>query len=82
MLRIHVQLRKEQVERLKEMAAERNASLAELIRQAIDSWLQPECAISRQERKRRALAAAGRFHSGKMDLSEAHDGYLNEAYEG
>jgi hypothetical protein len=37
-------------------------------------------AIHDQERKQRAIAAAGRFHSGLADLSIAHDRYLSEAY--
>jgi len=33
-----------------------------------------------QELRRRAAAAAGRFHSGSADLSSNHDKYLEEAY--
>lgn len=32
------------------------------------------------ERRRRAIAAAGRFRSGAPDLSAGHDRYLEEAY--
>jgi hypothetical protein len=39
-----------------------------------------ETAIHNQERKQRAIAAAGRFHSGLADLSVEHDRYLPEAY--
>ena len=31
------------------------------------------------DRRRRAIAAAGRFHSGAADLSSEHDRYLDEA---
>lgn len=34
------------------------------------------------ERRRRALAAAGRFRSGLTDLSTEHDKYLDDAYAG
>lgn len=34
------------------------------------------------ERRRRALAAIGRFRSGVTDLSAEHDKYLNDAYAG
>lgn len=34
------------------------------------------------ERRRRAIAAAGRFRSGTADLSTDHDKYLEDAYEG
>ncbi len=33
-----------------------------------------------EERRRRALAAAGRFRSGISDLSSKHDEYLEDAY--
>ena len=40
-----------------------------------------EAAIHNQERKQRAIAAAGHFHSGLADLSAEHDCYLPEAYQ-
>ncbi len=33
-----------------------------------------------EERRRRALSAAGRFRSGHSDLSSAHDRYLEDDY--
>lgn len=33
-----------------------------------------------EERRKRAIAAAGRFHSGSNDLGESHDRHLEEAY--
>ncbi len=33
-----------------------------------------------EERRKRAIAAAGRFHSGSNDLGEGHDRHLEEAY--
>ena len=33
------------------------------------------------EKHKRAVAAAGRFHSDKSNLSAKHDKYLAEAYE-
>ena len=32
------------------------------------------------ERRRRAIAVAGRFHSGAADLSSNHDRYLDDAF--
>jgi predicted transcriptional regulator len=81
MIRTQIQLSEEQVERLKELAAQRSASMAELIRQAIDQWIATEGSVSRVERKRRALSVAGRFRSDVDDLAEAHDRHLAEAYE-
>jgi hypothetical protein len=34
-----------------------------------------------QEQRRRALAAVGRFHSGRSDLAAEHDSYLSETYQ-
>ena len=40
----------------------------------------PEEIIDQEERRQRALAAAGRFRSGKSDISINHDKYLEDAY--
>jgi len=82
MIRTQIQLREDQVERLKAVAAQRGVSVAALMRQAVDQWLLSEGRVSRAERQRRALAIAGRFRSDVTDLSAAHDRYLAEAYEG
>ncbi len=37
--------------------------------------------VNVEERKRRAIAAAGRFRSGLANLSTDHDHYLTEAYQ-
>jgi len=41
----------------------------------------PSDFIDQDERRRRALAAAGRFRSGKSDISINHDKYLEESYK-
>jgi len=79
--RTQVQLTDHQIRALKNMASAENKSMAELIRQAVDILLRSSGEIDREERKRRAIAAAGRFHSGFEDLSGEHDKYLNEAYQ-
>ncbi len=80
MVRTQIQLTETQVQTLKDMAAAQNKSMAELIRQAVDLLLRSAGEIDREERKRRAIAAAGRFHSGLGDLSTDHDRHLSEAY--
>jgi hypothetical protein len=79
MIRTQIQLTEEQSQALREMAAREKVSVAELIRRAVNSLLQSET-ISMEERRRRAIAAVGRFHSGISDLAERHDEYLAEAY--
>ena len=81
MYRTQVQLTESQVQALKDMSATQKKSMAELIRQAVDILLRSSGEIDREERKRRAIAAAGRFHSGLGDISTSHDDYLSEAYQ-
>jgi len=81
MYRTQIQLTESQIRALKSMASAQNKSIAELIRQAVDILLRSSAEIDREERKRRAIAAAGRFHSGLEDLSKEHDKYLSEAYQ-
>ena len=80
MQRTQIQLTEEQSQALKTLAAERRISVAELIRQATEDLLRQSKNLSRTEVKRRALAAAGRFRSGRKDLSARHDDHLAEIY--
>jgi hypothetical protein len=80
MVPTQIQLTEEQSKALKKMAAQRNLSMAELIRQGIDFYLRACGTISQEERRQRAIKAAGRFHSGLTDLSGKHDEYLAEVY--
>jgi len=66
---------------LKELAAQPQVSMAELIRQAVRNLLETSTWIPKEERRRRAIAAAGRFESGPGDLAEKHDEYLIHSYE-
>jgi len=81
MIRTQIQLEEQQYQTLKMLSAQQNLSLAELVRCALTDWLRanPPLTVSRQEQRQRAIAAAGRFHSGKGDLAENHDAYFAEA---
>ena len=79
MVRTQIQLTDEQWKTLRKMAAERNLSLAELVRQGVNILLRSYGLVSREERWERALAAVGRFRSGRKDLSRKHDEHLAEA---
>ncbi len=81
MVRTQIQLEERQTEILKQLAAERQLSVAELIRRSIDAYLAsiPPRA-GREDQRERAIRAAGRFHSGVTDLGEHHDRYLEEAF--
>mgnify|MGYP001562315022 CR=1 FL=1 len=80
MIRTQVQLSEAQVRRLREYAARQGISLAEAIRQAVETLPMGAPGASIEDRRARALAAAGRFHSGRKDLSSRHDEHLAEAY--
>jgi predicted phage gp36 major capsid-like protein len=80
MVRTQVQLTEEQMRMLKRLAAERGVSVAELVRQSVDLFARSAGAVDDQEQRRRALAIAGRFRSGRKDSAAEHDRYLHEAY--
>lgn len=78
MVRTQVQLTEEQIEALKGIAARMNVSLAELIRRGVQQVIGAKLEPTDTERRRRARAWFGRFHSGLGDLSSRHDDYLAE----
>ena len=80
MIRTQIQLTEEQAKTLKKMASKKNVSLAELIRHGVNSLMRMSGEVTIEERKNRAIAAAGKFHSGKKDISTRHDEYLTEAF--
>lgn len=80
MVRTQIQLTEEQSRALKSLASQRNVSVAELIRQSVDSLIRSSAGLSDEERRRRAIAAAGKFRSGQMNIATHHDDYLAEAY--
>lgn len=80
MVRTQIQLTDEQAKQLKKLAASRHLSMAEIIRQAIDSMVKSSAVVDIEERRARAINIAGRFGSGKQDVSKKHDEYLAEAF--
>ncbi len=80
MVRTQIQLTEEQVDKIKKAAIARHQSVAELIRQAVDNILKSNASIDIEERRKRAIAAAGKFSSGRKDISKEHDSYLAEAF--
>ncbi len=80
MVRTQIQLTEEQAKVLKRIAGSRHLSIAELIRRAIDTMIKTSTSTDPEERLRRALEIAGKFSSGKRDISKKHDIYLSESY--
>ncbi len=80
MVRTQIQLTDDQARDLKRLAAARHLSLAELIRQGVDAILRSNTVMDIAEKRKRALALAGKYRSGKHDISRNHDRYLAENY--
>lgn len=79
MVRTQIQLTEEQAKALKRLAHSQHVSMAELIRGAVNDLIRKDVASNFEEKRERALSIAGRFSSGKHDISEKHDRYLVEA---
>jgi hypothetical protein len=75
MIRLQISVSEPQARRLRRLAAERGASMAQLAREAIEAYA-PDDEVVRAQRVERALAAAGRYDSGLTDVSERHDDHL------
>ncbi|MBU1569406.1 MAG: ribbon-helix-helix domain-containing protein [Proteobacteria bacterium] len=82
MVRTQIQLPEEQVVLLKKMALAQHKSMAEIIRQAVDYFAKAKEGSGEEQRRRRAMAAAGSFSSGVNDLAASHDSYLTEIFGG
>ena len=80
MIRTQVQFTAQQLRSLKRLAATRDVSVAELVRNGVDILLDAAELAPRTDKARRALAIAGRFHSGRTDVARRHDRYLAAAY--
>jgi hypothetical protein len=81
MVRTQIQLTEEQAAVLHKMSAERQVSIAELIRNSIDNFVQEEAGTSRAAKVARAKSVVGQFASGHADVSSDHDRYLAEAFQ-
>lgn len=81
MLRTQIQMREDQIKKLKRLASAQHRSVADLIREAVDNFIAVKGGVDIKERQKRAFAAAGRFHSGLTDLSGDHDKYLIEDFK-
>ena len=80
MIRTQIQLTEDQYESLRQLAITTERSVADLVREGVDHVLASRSAPRREERVERALAAVGRYASGKNDVSRDHDRYLAEAF--
>lgn len=79
MIRTQIQLEDEQIEWLRAEARARGMSISQLIREGIALFRANQERFP-EDKKKRALAAVGRFSSDISDVSERHDDYLAEAF--
>lgn len=79
MIRTQVQMEEDQIEWLRAEAGARGVSVSQLIREGVTLFRAREERFP-EEKKKRGLAAVGRFSSGASDVSERHDDYLAEAF--
>jgi hypothetical protein len=80
MLRTQIQIEEDQIKWLRDRAKERGVSVSQLIREGVDFYRKYEDRIP-EDKKKKALAAIGRYASGVSDISEKHDDYLAEAFK-
>ena len=81
MVRTQIQLTGEQARALKARARIEDRSMAELVRDSVAEYLARRHAPDVRELARRARSLKGRFRSGCPDLAEAHDRYLDDAFD-
>jgi Arc/MetJ-type ribon-helix-helix transcriptional regulator len=79
-VRTQVQLTERQARLIRELASRRGVSISEVVREAVDALATAEALPSADQRRQRALAAAGRFRSENHDVARRHDDYLADAY--
>jgi len=79
LIRTQIQMEKDQIEWLRVEARARGVSVSQLIREGVALFRAREERFP-EEKKKRALAAVGRFSSNLSDVSERHDDYLAEAF--
>jgi predicted DNA-binding protein len=81
MIRTQIQLTEEQARRLRDESRISGESMAGLIRQSIDHYLEERgSAVAGSNSRLSALEVTGRFHSGRSDVAVKHDDHLDEAY--
>jgi hypothetical protein len=80
MVRVHIQFTEEQINALRRISAETGRSVAELVRQAVDLYMQSRRFRDRDDVVERALSIAGKYSSGLKHIGKDHDRYLAEDF--
>jgi len=80
MIRTQVQFTQTQLNALRQRSSVTGRSVADLIREGVEMYLNQQIQLKESERKRRAIDVVGRFASGRRDGSAEHDRHLAEAF--
>ena len=80
MLRTQIQIEEDQINWLRDRAREKGVSVSQLIREGVEFYRKYEDRLP-EDKKKKALAAIGRYASGVSDISEKHDDYLAKAFK-
>jgi hypothetical protein len=79
-VRMQIQFTEDEVAALRREASERHVSISAVVRDAVDQRLdRPRQEPSLEERKARAKAACGLYHSGLGDVAARHDEYFADS---
>ena len=78
MVRTQIQLTEDLAAQVRELAVRQHVSMAEMIRRAVARFLESSPETTGEDRYARALAAAGKFRSGRRRLSTDHDAAFAE----
>ncbi len=81
MVRTQIQLTDEQAQGLKALAATEGRSMADLVRDGVETLLRARGTVDREAVKARSIAALGRFKSNTRSLGTKHDEHLAGAFE-
>ncbi|HEX3045627.1 MAG TPA: CopG family transcriptional regulator [Bacillota bacterium] len=80
MVRTQIQLTETQAKFLHDLAARKGVSIAELIRQSVDYFIQNQFQSNQNQLIENAKEAAGKYHAKVKDLAQNHDQYLAEDF--
>jgi hypothetical protein len=78
MVSAEIQFTEDQMDGLRRLSARQGRSVEEIVREGIEQMLKEDY----DARVRRLMAAAGRYNSGRSDISENHDAYLADDFPG
>jgi len=78
MVRTQVQFTEEQLTRLRAAAERSQRSVAEVVRESVDTYLSSHD-DDRRDAMKRTLAIMGKFSSGLTDVSVRHDDYFADS---